>query len=563
MQIEQKIQEWINKNTISNSVLWFVFVSWTLFITNLWLPRNWGFYGHHDWDLTYATFEAARKSIVEFSQFPTYNPYSSFGTDFWSNPQSVHLSIFLIPVLIFGTFYGYKVSIIIGILIGLWGAYLLFIKFCKQTFISALLAMLFVASAYFSRHIFEAGHSNVLFFYLMPFSILYFYQLIEEHKSIAFLKLLLLMILILIGGAPFVFIAIALLIGIWIIGISIIQKKVQFKYFIYFIITMSLSVGISMFKLLPVIQHWSNWPRLVNEDSGISLLTWLQGLADFNTDTRTWHDWFEFSLGINLALFVLFIYFFKQLEKGKIWLLMSLTLIWICLGNSPYYLNPWYVLNQYVPVFKSLRAPYRFGILLVFSFYLSLSIMLRNKQDIKWVNLLLVIVLFSQTLHYNSVSKLMVSGPRLDEKELPKINKQYPLPVIIQKQDYRNQFRYINANYLVLNSYEPMQLEAVNDTLKTLVSGGVLKNFSPNKLIVTPTDSLVLVNYRYSPHWNINGKGKLSSVNGLLAIQNHDSSIEIIYQNKDVFKGLIYSFISVLITFVFVFYYRYKATNQI
>lgn len=561
MQLEQKIQDWINKNSVSNSVLWLVFISWTLFVTNLWLPRNWGFYGHHDWDLTYATFEAARKSIVEFSQFPAFNPYSSFGTDFWSNPQSVHLSIYLIPVLIFGTFYGYKISIIIGVIIGLWGAYLLFLKFSKQSYISIVLAMLFVASAYFSRHIFEAGHSNVLFFYLLPFAILFFYQFIKENKRTSLIKFLLIMIQILIGGAPFVFIAIALLIGIWIIGISIIHKKVQYKYFIYFIITMSLIVGISMFKLLPVIQHWSNWPRIVNEDSGISLLTWVQSLADYNTDTRTWHDWFEFSLGINLALFVLFIYFLKQLENRKIWLLLTIPFIWICLGNTPYYFNPWYLLNQYVPVFKSLRAPYRFGILLVFSFYLSLSIMLRNKQDIKWVNLLLIIVLFSQTLHYNSVSKLMVNGPRIEEKTLKLQNKSQPIPIIIKKEDYRNQFRYVHSNYMVLNSYEPMQLEAVNDTLKTLVSGGVLKSFSPNKLLITTNDSLILINYRYSPHWNIIGKGVISNKNGLLAIQHHDATIELSYNNNGLRKGIIYSLISVLFTFIFLFYYKFK--NQI
>ena len=32
--------------------IWILFIAWILFASNLWLPRNWGFYGEGDWDLT-------------------------------------------------------------------------------------------------------------------------------------------------------------------------------------------------------------------------------------------------------------------------------------------------------------------------------------------------------------------------------------------------------------------------------------------------------------------------------------------------------------------------------
>ncbi len=559
MQILQKLEHWIEKNTISNAFLWVIFILWSLFVSNLWLPRNWGFYGHHDWDLTYSTFEAARKCIVEFHQFPTYNPYSSFGTDFWSNPQSVHLSMYLIPVLLFGTFYGYKVSIIAGILIGLWGSYKLFFTFNKQASTSVVLSFLFVGSAYFSRHVFEAGHSNVLFYYLLPYSLLFFHQIIHKKNLWSYIKFTLILVQIIIGGAPFVFISIAILLGLWIIGISISQKQFKLNYAFIFISTMLLSIGLSMFKLYPVIQHWSDYPRLVKEDSGISLLTWFQSLADFNTDTRTWHDWFEFSLGINLSLFVLFIYFFKQLNHGKLWLIMAIPLVWICLGNSPNIVNPWYFLNEYVPVFKSLRAPYRFGILVVFSFYLALSFILKNTQHIKWVNLLLFVVLLSQTLHYNSVSKCMVNGPRIEEKQISMLDKNQPKPKVLSQKDYRNQFRYVKANYMVLNAYEPMQLHSVHDTLNQLVTGAKVIKFLPNYLKLELIDSISFINYRYSSNWKIkSGKAMLKEDNGLTKVLKNDHTIELQYTNNEVKVGVFYTLIALILLVITFFVYKIK-----
>ena len=81
--------------------IWILFIAWILFASNLWLPRNWGFYGEGDWDLTYSTFEVARINIIEYGEWPSYQGFLSFGSDLDANPQSVGASIFLIPILFY------------------------------------------------------------------------------------------------------------------------------------------------------------------------------------------------------------------------------------------------------------------------------------------------------------------------------------------------------------------------------------------------------------------------------------------------------------------------------
>jgi hypothetical protein len=52
--------ERIHKAIDSKAKIWAIALLWCLLISNLIVPRQWGFYGKGDWDLTYSTFEMAR-----------------------------------------------------------------------------------------------------------------------------------------------------------------------------------------------------------------------------------------------------------------------------------------------------------------------------------------------------------------------------------------------------------------------------------------------------------------------------------------------------------------------
>ncbi len=550
---KDKLINWIQ----TTSGLWVVFIAWSLFISNLWLPRNWGFYGNNDWDLTYATFEAARKSIMEYGEWPIFNPYAAFGTDTVANPQAVNGGIFFTPVLIFGTFYGYKLSLLLAIIIGCWGSFKCFKLINNNKWIALLVTFLFVGCSFFSRHLFEAGHSNVMYLYLLPW-IIYGLQKILIKPTMGHVILpIFLLAQTLTSGAPIVFITCCILILMWSIGLCFIEKR-GIKPIIFFSAIILISIGISMWKIWPVIQYWQHAPRLVKDDSGINLLVWLQSLADFETDTRTWHDWFEFSLGFSLILVGIIYLYIKQIKKYQYWLFLALPLLWLCMGNIPENFSLWHILNTYAPIFSSLRAPYRFGIIIVFVLCITLMRVLRDIEysDILWIVLFFAVI--SQTLNFNATSKKFTNSKRLDDIKVTK-NMEVK-PIKIRKSEYKHQFLFIQQNYLIQNAYEPLFLSKVTDTSNSLVQGAQLVSFSPNKIVLMDCDSAVNVNLRYNHFWTISGKGNLMSHNGDIQINNAKGNITLTYFNTDIWTGLWLSFYSLIILLIsFWSYIKYYA----
>jgi len=535
---------------LSNAGLWLIFILWALFCSNFWLPRNWGFYGTDDWDLTYSTFEVARKSIVEYGQWPSFNPYCAFGSDLDANPQATHISIFFIPVLLFGTFYGYKISILLAMLLGAWGAFKLFEILSKDRLIAVCMSLIFCGSAYFSRHIFEAGHSNVLYLYLLPWLVYFLEKLRHDYQFKNFLWPILILCQIIIGGAPFIFIICSLLMLLWSIGMIWIEKT-GWKPVRFFLGVILFSLALSSIKIWPVLQFWNQMPRLVKDESGINLLIWLQALCDLKTDTRTPHEWHEFAMGFSLVLLAFTIYYFKQILNGKKWLFLFAFVLWLSIGNTPSYVNPWYLLNHYVPIFTSLRAPYRFGILTVF--ILSIAF-IKSTSKIEYkqlIYILLISITLTQTLSYNSISKKFIGSKYIEQFNAPN---QEIIPIKKTYLEDKSQFLLIRQNYLVQNAYEPLFLSPANDTMTNFVQGAQLLSFSPQKIKLLSHDSDVYLNIRYSANWHLTGKGELYDQKGLIGIKNSTDTIELQYDNPNFKIGLLSTAFSALILCLFSFF---------
>lgn len=534
----------LNKQLQNLTVLWALFIGWTLFVTGFWLPRNWGFYGTGDWDLTYSTFEVARISMAEYGIWPSYQPFLAFGSDLNANPQSVHASLFFIPVLLFGTFYGYKISILAAILIGLFGAFRLFRRAGADHVISAGSAMVFCGAAYFSRHIFEAGHSNFLYLYYLPFFVLSLWNLGMHPSFRQGLTALFLMVQPLAGGAPLVFImfsGIALLMGA---GMVWIQKK-QAVILLYYLLILLASALLCSWKLLPMAEQWSSFPRLVQDNSGISPLLWLQAIGDFKTDTRTPHDWHEIAIGFPYILLLLGLYRLRSVPDFRKWLLLGIPFIWLGLGNTPAYINPWYLLHHGLPVFDGLRAPYRFGIITLFLCSLLFVLVEKYYNNKQLIYIILIASVLSQTLSYNAISGQLVYSKRLSENRV-----RYTTgiqPVVLKQASQENQYENLSSGHLILNAYEPQHLSPVSDSLETFVSGGSLLAFTPEHIRLRASDSTLKLCLRYSPYWQLKGQGLLTNSNGLLAVANASGIVELQYINPAFYRGLRISGISTLL----------------
>lgn len=546
MNQDNKLIAWITSRTGS----FLLFVLWSLFITGLWLPRNWGFYGNGDWDLTYSTYEVARKSIIEYGQFPHYNPFLAFGSDLDANPQASHFSVFFLPILAFGTFYGYKISILLAIVLGLLGSYKLLRFIGTEALPSIMLSMILCSAPYFGRHIIEAGHSNFLNFYLIP---ALFWLYLRYMKSGKFSQLslpVLILVQFICGGAPFVFIVAVIALLLWLIGRLFLQQ-INVKKALFVLSSVGFAVGLSLWKLLPVMDFWANSPRLVNDDSQINLLIWLHALNDSKTDTGTPHGWHEIAIGTGLFLPLLIVIYRQYIPNFKTWLILIALVIWLGLGNQPNYINPWYLIHHTLPFFNGLRAPYRFAFILMFAIVIGSSLIIKNIKDNKLIYIVLFSITLSNTLNFNALSRNLVNTPRIDD-----IPKDTTSKFAIRNLGNNYQFHYLSLkkNQFLVSAYEPMHLPSVADTLESFVKGGQLSHFTPNAITIKSTDSLCILALRWHEAWQADGDATIVNYKGLLAVKSViGKDILISYHNPALSIGLNYTLV-VLLLFLLCFY---------
>lgn len=511
---------------------WLIFIIWALFVTGYWLPRNWSFYGGNDWDLTYSMFEVARKSLLEFGQWPQFNPWMAFGSDLNANPQAGHVSIFFLPVLLFGTYYGYKLSILIAVILGCWGAFRWFRETGADEVISGTAAMLFVAAGYFSSHIFQAGHSNTLYLYLLPWLAFAFAKLRQKYHTGYLILATLVAAQMIAGGAPIVYIMAMGFLGLWVVGDFWVHRRSSLL--LPLLLTVFGSIILCLWKILPGMDLWSQTPRLVKDESGINLLQWVQSLAGYPFRTGTWHAHYEYNLGFSIILLGILLYFRQHIIGLWKWAILFALLVWFCLGNSPDYINPWYWLNRFVSPFNSMRAPSRFGIIAVFALLTALVYVLRFSEERRFIYAILLAAVVSQGLAFRAEASFIQDTPQV---AMPVSGNDHNSPRITRQKTEGN-FGSIQNNIAVVNAYEPLNLSAVSDTLPEFISAGKISYFSPNKIEFTSPDSGITLNLRYSPDWKLFGPGEVIAAKGLLHISGAKGTRILYYSNPLFSKGL-------------------------
>lgn len=513
---------------------WCIYLVWALFVSHLWLPRNWGFYGNMDWDLTYATIESARKCIVEFGQWPLFNPWSSFGTDLASNPQSVHGGIFFIPSLIAGAFYGFKISILLAMLAGVSGAYAFFRAMGNDKKDAVWGSILFGSATYFSAHIFEAGHSNFLYAYLIPWLAFSFARLQRAFVWKYWLLAVFLLSQMITGGAPFVFILSGGILGLWALHQWITEKKFR-------TVSMAISLGLaaivlSMWKLYPVMQFWQSNPRLMLDASAVSPVFWLESLGGYEAHSGTWLGFWEYSLGFSLILVVVIWNYRNHIPAFKWWLVLFALVFWLCLGNNPPFFNPWYFLNHFVPVFDGLRAPSRFGLILVFGLCAAFLYLVKSNKDQAWLSLLLIAAAIGQSFAFHASAGKHMQGELMEQIKQPR--SVLAKNTMMDKTGKGHQYLLTRSGHLVMNAYEPLALPAVTDSTPVFLTGGKLIYFSPNRLTIHLTDSIATLHLRYSDGWKCSSGAVIrKNQNGLMEIKGK-GAIELNYQNPSEKTGL-------------------------
>jgi hypothetical protein len=124
----------------------------------------------YDWDWFFAHYEALRRAIVMFHQFPWWNPWSAGGAPLYADPQVSLVSLQTPFVLAFGTVMGLKLGYVAHLLAGYWGMYLLLgqVGGGSTPARRALLSAAWLGSTFVRFH-FATGHYTFLQYLLAPF----------------------------------------------------------------------------------------------------------------------------------------------------------------------------------------------------------------------------------------------------------------------------------------------------------------------------------------------------------------------------------------------------------
>jgi hypothetical protein len=125
--------------------------------------------GHYDWDQHLFYYASVLKSVVEYGQWPFWNPWYCGGNVLWQNPQVPLLSPAYPLALVFSLPLAMKINVVVHYWIGFVGMHLLLRQVAGVRFLplATYLSCVFVASGALALHIAE-GHAVFLPAFFLP-----------------------------------------------------------------------------------------------------------------------------------------------------------------------------------------------------------------------------------------------------------------------------------------------------------------------------------------------------------------------------------------------------------
>lgn len=540
-------------------------VGYALLITGLWLPFHWGKFGSLDHSLTYTSYEAIRLLIFKYGQFPMYLQNLNGGIDLWADPQSMTFGIFNIFPLLFGAVIGHKITVLAAYGVGMYFCYRLSQCIFPNTIISFLLALTYGSLGYFAHHIIEAGHSNFLYFHLLP---LLGYSIYHQYRNGINWKNSLVIIIVysqmILGGSlPVLMITLCCLVPII---FAATWPRYRFSLF-----QAGLGIGSILLmgvKIYPFFDVFGGSPRVFNDVAGINLQELFLALVDAKpysaSQSVTYHGWWEHGIGIGLIVPIMALYFLPRLANWKFLLFVIAILVWFGMGNSPNYANPWYLANTYLPVFENFRAPYRFLIGPILALLLIIPFALKKVDvNLNHVAILLLISLGYNTANVLSISKSFTTSQNTEDIEQSyNRNEMLSGSAIVAIEDQTQQYQHIliaSDKHLVNTNY-PLLDHIKHNTNTAIFDANIVANRQGKvQLIATHETTKTMLNF--SPYWQCIG-GKTKDDNGKLAIQSEiGSTLSLTYAPQYWSTGLIISTLGFVLLIVLVLLgYKIRAT---
>lgn len=499
-----------------------------------------------DGDYYIQLYEAARRSILEFHQFPWWNPWVAGGVPLFANPQFGPISIQMITTLIFGSILGYKLALIIYLALGFFGLRKLMINIMKSEPLRAtLLSYIWIFSSFFVLR--AAGHYTFFIAGIFPWT-LYFLLKRDEGKNWLWLALTL-------SSLVWASMHYTTILSIFIIALFLFADLTR-KLVIYLLksknnksfkqafdtlgVKKLVAAGLVFLvlaapKIYSTLEYSGDYPRLlaqVSERTTTIDTTWysLFGPDQYNFPPESGMVWSWMESGTYIGFLTFFallicVYEFMQRQHRKTfiaWTVIAFTLLFILLGRADFASwAPFTILREF-PVFSSMRVATRWIAWAALFILLFMSLVRFKKAKLgRLVNLLLIA----------SVIELGIVGfKNLDNVYLLRVGTyQEGQGLFSQREEWHSKRSGIpyDENFTEATRNNIGQIIAGDSLIDTRPWGGALPtircdethsgcsfisgnakvtSWSPNKLVIERLSSgPITLNMNAGNHWTING----------------------------------------------------------
>ncbi len=540
---------------------------------------NWGI---QDWDQHLFYHAVPRLTILEYGQFPLWNPYYCGGTVLLANPQSRFLSPSFLFILLFGEVRGIKLEIWLHLVIGLLGIYALARQYNLDRVPAILASSVFMLNSMYALNL-TVGMTWFLSVAYLPWAFLFYLWAVNDWRYALLSGLFL--VLMFFGGGAYPLAITGLFLGFYSLLVISFKEYSPWKVARSLLITLAFALCLGAVKFLPAAEFLGDHPRRIYDYSGFSLNSLRFGL--FSRDqtlgaiARLPIEEPGFVNGVTGGMdengmytgaipFVLFLVGIGLHDKRRMVLaLCFIFFLWLSFGNRSRPIELWTLLHL-SPVYDSMRIAQRFRIV----FMLCLAIFAgfglqtascyvsrltdRQKLALLFTPAVVLIVLMDLLVVNWQVLKDAFPIPPLESGrtsafyqvwELPSYNKEGWLtsnlantPSLDDLDDpsrlyssFGSLYPAFLSNIGTINCYEsanvprnaaPISSPSYKGEAYLLGTEGSVqvRDWSPNRVVLdvnAASDGFLVLNQNYYPGWHVEGAGeaKPQEVNGLLGVR--------------------------------------------
>lgn len=528
---------------------------------------NLDYWGVRDWDLFLTIAGAPAASLLDYAQFPFWNPYLGGGNILFHHPEVGVLTPFFLLYLLFGAVVGLKLQVLLGYFIGLYGGHRLARQLGISNLAAVMVAFAYFGSVHFALH-FAEGHMPFTHFCFLPWFIALVLGAGKDSRQLIWASLVL-ALMILGNGAAIPLLYTLLFSGLLCVMLSLSERSVQ--HLKHLVIAVVGGLGLSAVKLVPMVIYLAQnrWPGVSDESIPLAALWPIfigvkHSLFAQNYSGQFW-GWHEYGAYISPLLILLAgVVLAFRFRRYWVWLVMATFFLLLGMGNFGSF-SPWAILSQF-PGFASARCTGRsFQMVILSTAILGgfgfdfLASRFRSPSKDRLIRIVLypvagIVIATNLVLTWPIMSSAVGKAPERVTR-----NEVFEHVIDEKPQAFRNFLA--NRGSLIspwLSAYHPSRALVVgNDHIlpEHVLSGQaevVSRDYTPNcisyRLNVVQPGEMVL-GMGYDPGWQSSDGRELFERNGLIAFRfdRGDQAVELSYRSPYVTHGAVVSLITIAV----------------